>query len=77
MRGRVSRIQGWIPASPTDYFIPLWQAYHMPKKKVPSNIKNIEQVRAATIADVKRITEKSIDTVPTGKSMKNNRSILG
>ena len=47
----------------------------MPKENGSSNIKNIEQVRAATIADVKRIAEKSIDTCR--KSVKSNRRILG
>jgi hypothetical protein len=57
--------------SSTVYFISLWQPYDMPKKNGSSNRMTIEQIRAATRADVKRILDKP----PVSKSPKN-RSIL-
>jgi hypothetical protein len=43
----------------------------MPKKDGSSSIKTIEQVRAATLADIQRITEKL-----SPKDTQINRSIL-
>jgi hypothetical protein len=51
--------------------------YRMPKKNNgSSNIKSIEEVRAATLADVKRITNTPSRAASEQKHLKDSRSIL-
>ena len=65
---------GTHSASPTDRFLFLWEAIPMTKKDCSSNIKTIEEVRKATLADVQRIAEKL--HIASSKNAQTNRSIL-
>jgi len=70
-RFSVSRIDGYGFRKSYRPFLFFVGGLDMPKKDGSSSIKTIEQVRAATLADIQRITEKL-----SPKDTQINRSIL-